>query len=363
MNRVWPAAAALLAVTACSRANGNAPPSPPPGVPVSAAVAEERDVPVELHVIGSVEAFSSVEVRAQVGGVLERVHFKEGDDVHPGDPLFSLDARPYQAALERARAAVARDRAQLETAHRDLERYADLVKTGYVAQADYDKVRTTAASLEATLRSDEAAIDSARVSLEYCSIRSPIEGRTGQLNIHAGNLVEENGDTPLVVINQVRPIKVAFAVPEEHFGAIRTGQAQAPLLVAVRPTGAAGDPIEGRLTFIDNTVDAATGTLKLKATFANDDRALWPGAFVDVSLRIATRPHAVLVPSRAIQTGQKGTFVFVLGPDDKVAARTIATGPVVGDETVIEKGIAAGDKVITDGQLRLVDGTRVAIRP
>ncbi|HET8948368.1 MAG TPA: efflux RND transporter periplasmic adaptor subunit [Candidatus Polarisedimenticolia bacterium] len=356
------AAAVLLAATACSRARGSAPPPPPPAVPVSAAVAETRDVPVELHVIGAVEAFSTVEVRAQVGGVLEKVHFKEGDEVHPGDPLFSLDARPYQAALERARAAVARDRAQLETANRDLDRYADLVKTGYVAQADYDKVRTTAASLEATLRSDEAAIDSARVSLEYCSIRSPIEGRTGQLNIHAGNLVEENGDTPLVVINQVRPIKVAFAAPEENFTAIRAGQAQAPLVVAVRPTGAAANPIEGKLTFIDNAVDAATGTLRLKATFANDDRALWPGAFADVSLRVATRANAVLVPSRAIQTGQKGTFVFVLGAEDKVAARTVATGPVVGDDTVIERGVAAGDKVITDGQLRLVDGTRVTVR-
>jgi multidrug efflux system membrane fusion protein len=363
MNRAFLAATLLLAFTACSRANGNAPPPPPPSVPVSAAVAETRDVPVELHVIGAVEAFSSVEVRAQVGGVLEKVHFKEGDDVRPGDLLFSLDARPYQAALERARAAVARDRAQLETAHRDLERYDDLVKTGYVAQADYDKVRTTAATLESTLRSDEAAVDSARVSLEYCSIRSPIDGRTGQLNIHAGNLVEENGDTPLVVINQVRPIKVAFAVPEENFAAVRAGQAQAPLVVEVRPNGAAGDPIEGRLTFIDNAVDAATGTLKLKATFANDDRTLWPGAFVDVSLRVATRSNAVLVPSRAIQTGQKGTFVFVLGAEDKVAARPVATGPVVGDSTVIEKGVAAGDRVITDGQLRLVDGTRVTVKP
>ena len=357
------ALALLVAVAACSRANGNGPPPPPPTVPVSAAVAEVRDVPVELHVIGSVEAFSSVEVRAQVGGVLEKVHFKEGDDVHPGDLLFSLDARPYQSALERARAAVTRDRVQLETANRDLERYNDLVKTGYVAQSDYDKVRTAAATLESTVRSDEAAVESARVSLEYCTIRSPIDGRTGQLNIHAGNLVEENGDTPLVVINQVRPIKVAFAVPEESFAAIRAGQAQAPLVVSVRPAGAAGDPIAGKLTFIDNAVDAATGTLKLKATFANDDRALWPGAFVDVSLRVSTRPNAVLIPSRAIQTGQKGAFVFVLGAEDKVAARTVTTGPVVGDDTVIEKGIAAGDKVITDGQLRLVDGTRVSIQP
>jgi len=357
------AAAALLAAAACSRARGGATAPPPTAVPVSVAEAATRDVPVELHVIGTVEAFSSVEMRSQVGGVLEKVHFKEGDDVRAGDLLFSLDARPYRSALERARAALARDRVQSETAARDLERSSDLLKTGLVAQADYDRVRSTAASLEATMRGDQAAIESAQVSLDYCSIRSPIEGRTGQLNVHAGNLVEENGDTPLVVINQVRPIKVAFAVPEGNFAAIRAGQAQSPLVVSVRPPGAAGDPIEGRLTFIDNAVDAATGTLRLKATFDNDDRALWPGAFVDVSLRTATRRNAVLVPSRAIQTGQKGTFLFVLGPDGKVAARPVAPGPVVGDDTVIEQGVAAGDKVVTDGQLRLVDGATAAVKP
>jgi multidrug efflux system membrane fusion protein len=356
------AAAALLAAAACSRARGGAPAAPPAAVPVSIAVAGTRDVPVELHAIGTVEAFSSVEMRSQVGGVLEKVHFQEGDDVRPGDLLFSLDARPYRSALERAQAALARDRVQSETAARDLERYSDLLKTGLVAQADYDRVRSTAAGLEATMRGDQAAIETARVSLEYCSIRSPIAGRTGQLNVHAGNLVEENGDTPLVVINQVRPIKVAFAVPEGNFAAIRAGQAQSPLVVSVRPPGV-GDPIAGRLTFIDNAVDAATGTLRLKATFGNDDRALWPGAFVDVSLRTATRNNAVLVPSRAIQTGQKGTFLFVLGPDSKVAARPVATGPVVGEDTVIEQGVAAGDRVVTDGQLRLVDGATAAVKP
>ena len=354
--------AAGLSVTAgCSRAGTSA--AAPAAVPVTVAVAETRDVPVELRAIGTVEAYSTVEVRAQVGGVLEKVHFREGDDVRPGDLLFSLDARPYQAALKSAQAALARDRVQTETAVRDLDRYGDLVKKEYVTQEEYDRIRTNAASLEASVSADEAAVENARVSLEYCSIRSAIEGRTGQLNVHAGNLVKENGDTPLVVINQVRPIYVAFSVPEESLGAIRGGRSQQPLAVLARSSGATGDPLAGTLTFIDNAVDRTTGTLRLKATFPNADRALWPGEFVEVGLRIETRRAAVLVPSRAVQTGQKGTFVFVLAADDTVAARDVTTGPIVDASTVIEKGVVAGDRVVTDGQLRLVDGTKVAVKP
>lgn len=353
-------AACLLVTAGCARAGGSA--DPAVAVPVSVAVATTRDVPVELRAIGTVEAYSTVEVRAQVGGVIEKVHFREGEDVRPGDPLFSLDARPYQAALKSAEAALARDRIQSEMAARDLDRYGDLVKKEYVTQEEYDRIRSNAASLEATLRADEAAVENARVALEYCSIRSTIDGRTGQLNVHAGNLVKENGDTPLVVINQVRPIYVAFSVPEENFEAVRAGQTLAPLAVAVKSPGATGDPLTGRLTFIDNAVDRATGTLRLKATFPNADRALWPGTFVDVGLQVATRRAAVLVPSRAVQTGQKGAFVFVLGADDTVAAHEVVVGPLVDGTTVIEKGVNAGDRVVTDGQLRLIDGTKVAVK-
>ena len=353
-------AAGLLGAAACSRAGGNA--AAPAAVPVTVAIAEARDVPVELRAIGTVEAYSTVEVRAQVGGVIEKVHFREGEDVRAGDPLFSLDARPYQAALRSAEAALARDRIQSEMAARDLDRYGDLVKKEYVTQEEYDRIRSNAASLEATVRADEAAVENVRVALEYCSIRSTIDGRTGQLNVHAGNLVKENGDTPLVVINQVRPIYVAFSVPEENLDAVRAGQALAPLAVAVKSSGATGDPLTGRLTFIDNAVDRSTGTLRLKATFPNADRALWPGEFVDVGLEVATRHAAVLVPSRAVQTGQKGAFVFVLGADDTVAAREVVAGPLVDGTTVIEKGVNAGDRVVTDGQLRLVDGTKVAVK-
>jgi multidrug efflux system membrane fusion protein len=334
----------------------------PPPVPVTAAPAVKKDVPVELRAIGTVEAYSTVEVRAQVGGVLEKVSFKEGDDVRPADLLFSLDARPYQAALRSAQAALARDHVQSETATRDLERYADLVKKEYVTQEEYDRIRTNSASLEASVQADQAAVENAQVALEYCTIRSPIEGRTGQLNVHAGNVVKANGDTPLVVINQVRPIYVAFSVPEQSLADVRAGRAAGALNVMVKPAGGGDDPIAGLVSFLDNTVDRATGTLRLKATFPNADRVLWPGQFVDVILKVSTRHDAVLIPSRAIQTGQKGAFVFVIKPDDSVEARTVVTGPELGGETVVEQGVADGDRVVTDGQLRLVDGTHVVVK-
>jgi len=334
----------------------------PPPVPVTAAAAVKKDVPVELRAIGTVEAYSTVEVRAQVGGVLEKVDFKEGDDVRPRDLLFSLDARPFQAALRSAQAALARDRVQSETATRDLERYADLVKKEYVTQEEYDRIRTNAASLEASVQADQAAVENAQVGLEYCTIRSPIAGRTGQLNVHLGNVVKANGDTPLVVINQVRPIYVAFSVPEQSLGEIRAGRAAGALNVAVKPSGGGDDPIAGQVTFLDNMVDRATGTLRLKASFPNADGGLWPGQFVDVVLNVSTRHDAVLVQSRAIQTGQKGTFVFVIKPDDSVEARAVVTGPEIDAQTVIEQGVAAGDRVVTDGQLRLVDGTHVVVK-
>ncbi len=354
-------AMAGFALTVLSCAGADKAAVAPPPVPVTAAAAVKKDVPVELRAIGTVEAYSTVEARAQVGGVLEKVYFKEGDDVRPGDRLFSLDARPFAAALKSAQAALARDRVQSETAARDLERYADLVKKEYVTQEEYDRIRTNAASLEASVQADQAAVENAQVALEYCSIRSPIQGRTGQLMVHAGNVVKANGDTPLVVINQVRPIYVTFSVPEQSLADIRAGREKGGLEVAAKVSGRA-DPINGQVTFLDNMVDRTTGTLRLKATFPNIDGVLWPGQFVDVGLKVSTRHDAILVPSRAIQTGQKGTFVFVIKPDSSVEARTVVTGPEVGAETVIEQGVADGDRVVTDGQLRLVDGTHVVVK-
>jgi multidrug efflux system membrane fusion protein len=294
--------------------------------------------------------------------VLETVHFREGEDVRKGALLFSLDARPYAAALKSAEAALARDQVQMETARRDMERYGDLVKKEYVTPEEFDRIRTNAASLEATVAADQAALENARVALEYCTIRSPLDGRTGQLNVHAGNLVKANADDPMVVINQIRPIDIAFSVPEQNLGAIRAGREQGALEVRATIPNGGDDPPAGELTFVDNAVDRATGTVRLKASFPNADGALWPGQFVNVVLRVGLRSAAILVPSQAIQTGQQGTFVFVVQSDDTVALRLVTAGPSVGPETVIEKGLAAGDRVVTDGQLRLIDKTKVEVR-
>jgi multidrug efflux system membrane fusion protein len=335
---------------------------------VRAAVAARKDVPILIRAIGSVEPFTNVEIRAQVGGALRAVHFREGRDVQRGDRLFSLDARPYEAALDKARARLARDQVQLETARQDAERYRDLVAKDFVTREEFDRIRTTAAALEATVRADEAAMRNTEVELEHCTIRSPIDGRTGTLMVHAGNLVKANSDNPLVVINQISPINVSFSVPEEHLAAIKARMARDPLEVraarsdAARVPGPAAGPATGTLSFVDNAVDRATGTVLLKAIFPNRDRALWPGQFVDTTLRLGTRSGAVVVPTQAIQTGQQGLFVFVVGADLTVASRPIVGGPAADGETVVEQGIEAGEQVVTDGQLRIVPGARVEIK-
>jgi multidrug efflux system membrane fusion protein len=368
-------AALLLAIAApclsCSRAPAH--PESQEQVPVTTAVVARRDVPDLLRAIGSVQARTTVEVRAQVGGVLEKVHFREGQDVRPGDLLFSLDARPYDAALAAARAALARDTAQLVTAQQDVERYTDLAKKEYVTQEEYVRIQTNAATLEAAVSADKAAIETATIDLGYCTIRSPIAGRTGQLMVHAGNLVKANADTPLVVINEISPIHVAFSVPEQNLPEIQARLAAGPLEVRAISPGAAtanaaaaasGDPpgpLTGSLTFVDNAVDRTTGTVRLKATFDNRDRALWPGQFVDVELQVSIRAGALLVPSQAIQTGQQGPFVYVVKADRTVESRPVVSGAAVGADTVIVSGLAAGETVVTDGQLRLVPGTKVQV--
>jgi multidrug efflux system membrane fusion protein len=342
-----------------------APPPPaagPPPVPVLVAKAVQRDIPVEIDEIGTVEAYATVAVRAQVGGVLEKVSFREGQDVRAGDVLFQLDARPYEAALQSARAALARDEAQLKTAQQNVERYRGLADKEFVTREEYDTLVTTADALDATVRADRAAVDKAAVDLEYCTLRSPISGRTGQLMVNAGNVVKANGDTPLVVINQIDPIYVAFSVPERDLPEIKARFTAGSLAVRAAADGDVSDPSVGKLTFLDNTVERSTGTVRLKATFDNARRTLWPGQFVNVQLALATHPGAVLVPSQAIQTGQSGPYAFVVKDDGTVESRPVEAGTALDGETVIRKGIAAGETVVTDGQLRLVPGARVAVR-
>lgn len=329
-------------------------------VPVTVGVVTPKDVPIVIRVIGTVESYSTVSVKALVGGELRRVSFEEGQNVRKGQLLFEIDPRPYEAALEQARAQLDRDKAQLKNAQADAQRYAGLVEKDYVTPSEYDKVLTSAAALEATVQADDAAVKSAALELEYCTIRSPIDGRTGALMVHRGNIVKANADTPLVVIEQMDPIYVSFFVPERSLTEIKNRQAEGTLTVQATVPDSGSHSVAGRLSFIDSTVDSQTGTVLLKATFSNPERLLWPGQFVNVGLTLATKNGALVVPTEAIQTGQQGSYVFVVKPDLTVESRPVVTGETMEHESVIEKGVSAGEKIVTDGQLRLVPGAKIA---
>ncbi len=334
---------------------------PAKAVPVTVATAIQRDVPVQVHAIGNAEAYSTVSVKPQIGGELSRVYFKGGQYVKKGAMLFLIDPRPYEAALRQAEANLVRDTVQAENASVDAQRYAELFKKGYVAREQYDQMRTNADALEAVVKADKAAVENARLQLGYCYIRNPIDGLTGSLIVNQGNIVKANPDTAIVVINQIIPIYVDFSVPEEELPDIKRYMAAGKLKVeAVIPN--TETKVGGELTFIDNTVNTATGTIMLKATFPNKDRTLWPGQFVDVVLTLTTQPNAVVVPSQAVQTGQAGSYVFIVKPDLTVELRQVASGRTYDREVVIEKGIQTGEKVVTDGQLQLLPGTKVEIK-
>jgi multidrug efflux system membrane fusion protein len=344
---------------ACSGKTKAAAPSAPI-VPVLAATVEQKDFPVQVQAIGSVEAYSTVAVKTQVTGELTGVFFHEGQDVKKGDLIFTLDKRPFEAALKQAQSMLAKDQAQAELAQVQARRYAALMKDGVVAKEQYDQVQSSADALAAAVEADKATVENARVQLNYCSIYSPIHGRVGSLLIHQGNMIKAN-DVPLVNINQIEPIRVAFTVPEQYLAEIKRFAAAGRLPVRVSVPNDSR-PATGKLSFIDNTVDPATGTIKLKGEFVNADRRLWPGQFVDVVLTLHTQPNAVVVPSQAVNTGQQGQFVFVIKPDMTVEARTVAVNRTAKGETVIDKGVNAGERVVTDGQLRLVPGSKVQIK-
>lgn len=350
--------AALVVVAGCAKKAKEEAPEP---VPVTVAKVEQKNVPLEIQAIGNVTPVSTVQVRALVSGQLVKVWFHEGDDVKEGQKLFSIDPRPYQAALEQARANLARDQANLKNADAQAARYAELVKKDFVTREDYDRMTSDAEAARAVVAADRAAIDTAKLQLSYCEIRSPITGRTGMLVVHEGNLVKANDTTPLVVINQIEPIQVQFSVPEDDLGQIRARNG-APLEVEVSPQNDGATIAKGTLTFIDNNVDARTGTIALKATFANHDRALWPGQFVTVALTVATKDNAVVVPARAVQAGQKGQFVYVVNSDMSVALRNVSIDRTIGEETIIARGVKPGETVVTDGQIRLNPGSKVEIR-
>jgi multidrug efflux system membrane fusion protein len=359
-------------------------------VPISVAEAASRDLPVQVSAIGTVEAHSTVAIKSQVNGEIKEVHFKEGQEVRKGDLLFTIDSRTFETELRRAEANLARDSAQINQAEANLardiaqaknaqverQRYQQLVEKGVAAAEQYDAARTTDEALAAAvnadraaienareaIRADQAAIDNVKIQLGYCIIRSPIDGRAGSLLVHAGNLVKANDTTSMLVINQVSPIYVSFSVPEQYLRDLRKYMAAQQVGVQAVFPGEVQRPVEGVLTFIDNAVDSNTGTIRLKGSFTNQDRRLWPGQFVNVIVTMASQRGAIVVPSEAVQTGQNGAFVFIVKPDMTADLRPVSPGRVVGSVTVIDKGLQAGEKIVTDGQIRLRPGSQVQIK-
>ncbi len=356
-----------LAAAACTVGNqaaANAPPGGgggPAGVPVTIAPVVTKSMPVELRVIGTAEASSSVAIRAQVNGELTKVHFTEGDDVQEGQVLFTLDRRPYEASLRQAEANLQRDVAQAANARAQAQRLQDLAGRGIVSPDQVDASRTAAEALEATVAADRAVVESARGQLETVTISAPMAGRTGALMVHEGNLVRANDTAPLVVINRLTPINVSFAIPESQLTTVRHFLARGQLAVDARP-GDDNTPVSGRISFVDNAVDEATGTIMLKGTFGNSDRRLWPGQFVNVVLKLTTEPQAVVVPTMAVQTGQDSQYVYVVKADQTVELRPVSVSRTSDNESIIKEGLKPGETVVTDGQLRLVAGSRISVK-
>lgn len=389
------------------------------GVPVTIDTAVSKSVPIQIQAIGTVQAYASVTLKSQLDGEVARIHFAEGQEIKKGDLLFTLDQRPLQATLQQAEAILARDTAQLQQAEavvaqtmaaekqaeanlaRDTaqlenalsqaRRYKGLIDEGAISKELYDQVRTNATALEATIeadkaaiantrasiraaqatvenikaviRADQATVESARVQLGYTTIRAPMDARTGNLLVRAGSAVKARDDTAqMVILNQIHPIYVSFSVPEQSLPAIKKYLAAGSVRVQASPRGQDDSPASGELSFVNNTVDPGTGMIQLKATFPNRESALWPGQFVNVVMTLTVQPDQIVIPSQAVQTGQQGQYVYVVRPDSTVESRPVTVGRRIGGGTVIEKGVTSGEKVVTDGHLRLVSGTRVQVK-
>src|ERR1700683_1067566 len=351
-------AASLASVSCSSKTAANAPDL---AVPVGVAKAVKKTVPIELSAISTGEAYSTVSIKGQVNAVLKEVHFKPGDFVKKGDLLFTLDARPFQASLAQAQANLDRDKAQADLTVVQAERYKKLYDQGIAPKEQYDQMLANAAAQQGSVHADEAAAESAKLQLQYCAIYSPVEGRTGALQVYPGNLVKENDVPVLVVINQIAPLYEDYSVPEQYLGLIKKYMAGGRLQIEATPYGDTAAET-GYLTFVDNTVDNTTGTIKLKGTFENTDHRLWPGQFSTVALRLSEQENATVVPTQAVQTGQSGDFVFVIKPDQTAESRPVKVARTLGTEAVIAKGIEPGETVVTDGQLRLIPGIKVQIK-
>jgi multidrug efflux system membrane fusion protein len=388
-------------------------------IPVAVETAVSKNVPVQVRAVGNVQAYASVTLKSQLDGEVARIHIVEGQEVKKGDLLFTLDRRPWEATVnqieanlgrdtaqlaqaeaavaqtmaaeKQAEANLARDMAQLENARTQVRRYKGLIDEGAISKELYDQVSTSAAAMEATvqadqaaitnsrasiraaqatvenikavLKADQAALENARVQLGYTTIRAPMDAQAGNLLVRVGSAVKARDDSAqMLVLNQVHPIYVSFAVPEQYLRDIKKYLAAGSIRVQATPRDQGGPPAAGEVTFVNNTVDAATGTIQLKATFLNREGSLWPGQFVSVVMTLTTRPDAVVIPSQAIQTGQQGQYVYVMRPDSTVESRPVTVGTRLGGETVVEEGISPGDRVVTDGHLRLVPGARVQVK-
>lgn len=327
-------------------------------VPVKIGDVTQQNIPVQINAIGNVEAYNTVSVKALVGGEIIEVNFREGQDVHQGDLLFQIDPRPYEAALKQAEAALARDIAQAKNAEEQAKRYEILVQKDYVSRDQYDQLRANADALSAAVQADKANVDNARLQLAYCTIKSPIDGRVGSVLINKGNVVKAN-DLAMVTINKIAPIYVTLSVPEQNLPEIKKYMAGGSLKVEAIIPGDEKRPAQGVLTFVNNAVDTTTGTIQLKATFENKDRRLWPGQFVNAVVTLTTQRNAVVIPSAALQAGQQGQYVFVIKQDFTVESRPVVIARSSGEIAVVAQGVKPGEKVVTDGQLNLISGSRV----
>jgi multidrug efflux system membrane fusion protein len=333
-----------------------------PVVPVMTAPVVQKSAPISVQGIGTVIAASTVAIHAQITGELTAVNFIEGDDVKKGQVIVTLDKRPLEATLRQAEATLAKDIAQAANARSQSTRYQDLLKRGIATHEQVDQMTSAAAALDATVAADRAAIENAKVQLDYATITAPIDGRTGLLQVHVGNLVRAADTQPIVTINKITPVYVSFSIPEAQLPELKRYMAKGTLPVSAQPPTDSGRPSIGRLTFIDNAVDPSTGTIKIKGTFPNEDRRLWPGQFVNATVTLTADPTAIVVPTVAVQSGQQGDYVFVVKPDQTVELRSVVIARASGDETVIKSGLRLGETVVTDGHLRLVSGSKISIK-
>ena len=335
----------------------------PQAVPVVLGMAETRSLPVRVDTIGRVDPFATVAIKSQVDGPLLAIHFREGQPVAKGDLLFTIDPAPFLAELHAAQANLSKDQANLVSAQADMTRYKALAGSGYASQQKDEQARATVDTLQASIKADEAAVESAQLKLGYAEIRSPIDGRTGSYQVDAGNLVKANDTTPLVVINQTKPVYVVCSIPERYLAEIQDRMASGGLTVESNVPDTELPPVTGKVVFVDNQVDMTTGTIRLKAEITNENERLLPGQFLRVTLALRELDNVVAVPDAAVQIGQQGTYVYVVGPDNKAELRTIRRGPSFDGYTAVGEGVSAGERVVVDGHINLYPGALVVPKP